>query len=363
MKIMTILGTRPEIIRLSLIIHKLDASHHQHILVHTGQNFTSSLNHIFFRQLRIRRPDYSIQLKSHSFGAQIAQIYQEIEHILLLEEPDRLLVLGDTNSALCAILAARMGIPVYHMEAGNRCYDPEVPEETNRILIDSVATYNFPYTPTSRDNLLQSGIHPSKIWVSGNPVFEVLETSDEHIGQSPALQQFHVEDNKYFLVTIHRAESLEREDRLRSLFAGLHLVHKKFHYPVLVSLHPHTRDCLRRFAIVAEEPGTILFEPIGLFDFVRLERSACCVITDSGTVQEECCIYHIPAVTVRNSTERPETLACGSNILAGVNPKTMVDCVDLMLHSPRAWSLPDGYDDFQVSSKMLQFLTGGLKHV
>lgn len=363
MNIMTILGTRPEIIRLSQIIPKLDQWATRHVVVHTGQNFDRTLSDLFFEQLEIRDPDYHIDLKTHSFGSQLGQMFTEVEEIMQKERPDRILVLGDTNSALCAILGERHGISVYHMEAGNRCYDSNVPEEVNRKIIDSIATYNLPYTPGSRENLLREGIHPRRIWVSGNPIYEVLESFKPKIDSSQALQRFGLEEQKYFVVTVHRAENVDSRERLASIFHGLKRIADEWSYPVLVSVHPRTKDRLNRFAIDYDHPSLVLHEPLGLFDFVRLQKSATCVITDSGTVQEESCLLGVPSVTVRQSTERPETVVCGSNMLAGLEADQIHTCVRMMVQAPRTWNCPEGYQDPCVSTKIAQFIIGGLSYV
>lgn len=363
MKVLTILGTRPEIIRLSQIIHKLDKWAEHHVLVHTGQNYDHTLSDVFFDELKVRKPNYHIHLKNHTFGKQVSQMFAGVEQVLIREQPDKVLVLGDTNSALCALLAERMGISVYHMEAGNRCYDTTVPEEINRKVIDTVSSYNIPYTPGSRENLLREGIHPTRVWMSGNPIYEVLQHYQSSIDQSHILEQFGLKENHYFVVTVHRSENVDSNERLQNIFAGLRMVANEFNYPMFISVHPRTAERLKRFQILVDHPNFILHEPLGLFDFIRLQRTASCVITDSGTVQEESCILGVPAVTIRQSTERPETILCGSNMLSGLTPKQILNCVQLMMNSPRSWSLPDGYCDLNVSMKLIQFLIGGLTYV
>ncbi|EPZ42722.1 UDP-N-acetylglucosamine 2-epimerase (non-hydrolyzing) [Alicyclobacillus acidoterrestris] len=360
MNIMTIFGTRPEIIRLSQVIAKLDKWAGRHVTVYTGQNFDRTLSDVFFEQLNIRQPNYRIHLESHAFGAQVGQMFTEVEEIIRKEKPDKLLVLGDTNSALCAILGERNGIPVYHMEAGNRCFDTDVPEELNRRIIDAVSSFNLPYTPGSRDNLLHEGIHPTRIWVSGNPIYEVLQSYRTNIAASPALEQFGLAEQKYFVATVHRAENVDVNERLNSIFQGLTHIAEEWDYPVLVSVHPRTRARLEQFGICHDHPRLVLHEPLGLFDFVRLQQGARCVITDSGTVQEESCILGVPSVTVRKSTERPETIVCGSNLLAGVESERIRDGVRLMAQSARTWTCPEGYCQPDVSTKITQFLIGGL---
>lgn len=363
MKVMTILGTRPEIIRLSLVIPKLDASSKRHVLVHTGQNYDRSLSELFFEQMRIRKPDHLIHLSSHSFGQQIGQIFSEVEKRIELEKPDRILVLGDTNSALCAVLGERMGIPVYHMESGNRCYDNTVPEEINRKMIDAVSSFNMPYTELSRENLIREGIPARRIWVSGNPIYEVIEHYKEDIYTSDILGQLNLMPQQYILVTTHRAENVDNQHRLRNIFQGLNQVADRLQIPIICSIHPRTRDRLKRYGISGHHDLITFSQPFGFFDFIKLQSNARCVITDSGTVQEESCILGVPSVTIRQSTERPETVVCGSNVVAGLDAHRIADCVDLMIQNQHTWVCPEGYRDPNVSAKVVNYVLGGLTHV
>lgn len=358
MKVMTVLGTRPEIIRLSLIIKKLDQLT-DHILVHTGQNFTHTLSDVFFKQLDLRQPDYYLDIRESSFGKQFSKILSGVENILLKEKPDKMLVLGDTNSALSALVAERYGIPVYHMEAGNRCYDRKVPEEVNRRVIDAVSYYSFPYTPNSRENLILEGKDKKRIYISGNPIYEVLNHYSERIEESPILSNLGLKEKEYFLVTIHRAENVDVKERLIEIFEGLLLVRSEFNLPVICSIHPRTNNKLHQFGFDLSESELTLMEPFSFFDFAKLEKNAKCVLTDSGTVQEECCIFHVPTVTVRDSTERPETIECGSNILSGIDKNKMVECVKIMINSSTEWELPAGYEVPDVSDRIVKHLLGG----
>lgn len=362
MRVMTIVGTRPELIRLSLIIRKLDALASKHVLVHTGQNFDKHLKDVFFNELGIRQPDYTLGHQATSFGEQLGTTLRDVEDIIVAEQPGAILVLGDTNSALCAILGARRQIPVYHMEAGNRCYDNSVPEETNRKIIDAISQFNLPYTPGSRENLLREGVHPQRIWVSGNPIYEVLKHFEADIEQSPVLQQLGVQAHNYFLVTAHRAENVDVKERAKAIFDALEEVGESWNVPVIVSVHPRTRQRLREFQIQPSERLKLL-DPLGFFAFVKLQKYAKCVFTDSGTVQEESCLFHVPSVTMRRSTERPETILCGSNILAGVDKSHIVECTKLALQPREPWPIPDGYADPHVSSKVVQFILGGVTFV
>lgn len=363
MKVLTVLGTRPEIIRLSLIIQKLDELATRHILVHTGQNYDARLSEIFFDDLGVRKPDYQLVPQSHQFGRQIGQMFADVDEILANEKPDAVLVLGDTNSALSALLAVKRQIPVFHMEAGNRCFDPLVPEEINRHVIDSVATFNLPYTDPSRENLLREGLHSSRIWVCGNPIFEVLNAHQAKINGSGVLKDLDIRTGHYVLVTTHRAENVDVKERLTHIIDALHGIADQWELPIICSVHPRTRQRLNEFSIAIRDNRIQLCAPFGLFDFAKLEQNARCVLTDSGTVQEECCIFGVPTVTIRQSTERPETVLCGSNVVAGVTTARIVACTKLMLENRMTWTCPTGYEDPDVSTKVANFILGGLTNV
>jgi UDP-N-acetylglucosamine 2-epimerase (non-hydrolysing) len=360
MKIMTILGTRPEIIRLCLIIKKLDTTN-EHILVHTGQNYDKNLNDIFFEDLELRQPDYYLGAKASSFGEQISIILREIEKLYIKLKPDRVLILGDTNSGLTAIIAERMMIPVFHMEAGNRCYDLKVPEEKNRKIIDSISTIAIPYTPNSRENLLREGIQKNRIYVSGNPIYEVLQTFMKKVDESNILDKLSLKPQKYFLTTFHRAENVDDENRLRSLINGFELIADKYNLPIICSVHPRTRNKLEKFNIQIKNENIQFLEPFGFFDFVNLEKNAKLVLTDSGTVQEECCIFNVPTVTMRDTTERPETVECKSNIVSGLESNNIFNCTKIMLQGDTNWEYPIGYIDMNVSDKIIKFINSNIE--
>ena len=361
MKVMTVLGTRPEIIRLSLIIKKLD-KYCDHILVHTGQNFEDSLNTIFFADLKLREPDYYLGVRGDSFAEQIGKIIIEIEKVILKEKPDRVLILGDTNSGLVSIVARRMGIPVFHMEAGNRCFDYRVPEEINRKVIDHSSTIFFPYTYRSKENLLNEGIANDKIYVIGNPIYEVIEHYAEEIQNSQILERLKVRPNQYFLVTMHRAENVDSEDRLKNLLISLDEINRKYDFPIICSLHPRTKSKIKEFGLKVSNENIRLLEPFGFFDFVALEKNAQCVITDSGTVQEECCIFKVSNITIRDVTERPETLESGSNMLTSVSPDLILKSIDVVLNEGNEWGPPAEYLDKNVSSKVVKIILGYLRN-
>lgn len=353
---MTVLGTRPEIIRLSRIIPKLDALV-EHVLVHTGQNYDPALNDVFFEQLEIRVPDHYLGARG-GLGEQLGTMLPEIERLLLEERPDKFLVLGDTNSAISAFVAKRLRIPVYHMEAGNRCYDDRVPEEVNRRVIDSCSDILMPYTERSRQNLLREGYPGEFIYVTGNPILEVIQHYSNQIEKTKILNEYKLEQKRYFLVTLHRAENVDIEDRFRKLVRALDFLQKEHGLPVVVSTHPHTRERMQAFGIELNNSKIMFLEPFGFFEFVHLEQNAACVLSDSGTVQEECCIFMVPNVTLRDVTERPETVECGSNILSGADPEMILHSVRVVLEREPAWTIPPEYLRERVSDIVIKIVTG-----
>jgi UDP-N-acetylglucosamine 2-epimerase (non-hydrolysing) len=355
LRLMTILGTRPEVIRLSLIIKKLD-EYSDHILVHTGQNYDDRLSGIFFRELGLRSPDVSLGIRGTSFADQAGQIIVQSEKVFREYHPDRLLILGDTNTGLSSLVARRLGMSVYHMEAGNRCYDDRVPEEVNRRVIDHSSSVLMPYTHRSRENLLKEGISGEQIYVVGNPINEVIDHYEREISSSTALDDYGLEEGKFFLATMHRAENVDIPQRLKALVDALALLHSNYKYPVICSFHPHTRDRVLSFGVDIRQAGLRFVEPLGFFDFIRLEKSAFCIISDSGTVQEEACIFKIPNVTIRDVTERPETLECGSNILAGADPEQILSSISLVTGGKCAWRIPPEYKVDNVSETVCRII-------
>ncbi len=357
MKVMTILGTRPEIIRLSRVIPLLD-SLCTHVLVHTGQNYERRLFDVFMEELDVRTPDYVLESRGHTLMEQIGAILTGAEKVILKEKPDRLLILGDTNSALSSIVAKRMGIPVYHMEAGNRCYDDRVPEEVNRRIIDHASDILMPYTERSRANLLREGIEGDRVYVTGNPIKEVLDYYAPRINSSKILSDLGLKRGRFILVTLHRAENVDASDRLKAFIDALQLLSVEFSVPVICSLHPRTRSQLQKQGKVIEGGRVRAVEPFGLFDFVHLEQNALCVLTDSGTVQEECCIFKVPNVTLRDVTERPETVEAGSNMLSGADPQMILACVKTVLNGKTNWIPPKEYLVLDVSSAVIKIVLG-----
>ncbi|HXH61709.1 MAG TPA: UDP-N-acetylglucosamine 2-epimerase (non-hydrolyzing), partial [Fimbriimonadaceae bacterium] len=328
MKVATILGTRPEIIRLSRIIDRLDSSC-EHRLVHTGQNYDPNLSEVFFSELGVRAPDEYWGIKASGFGRQVGEIVARSEQFFEQWRPDRVLILGDTNSGLSAIAAARMGIPVYHMEAGNRCYDDRVPEEINRRIIDHCSDVLMPYTHRSKENLLREGFERQRIFVTGNPIWEVIDANAARIEESDIQERLGLPSRGFIVVTAHRAENVDDPARLRSILTGLEKVAGQFGVPVIVSLHPRTADRADRAGLVPDPEKVRLIEPLGFFDFVNLEKNALLVMTDSGTVQEEATLLNTPSVILRDVTERAECLEAGSGVLSGADADQIASAAQL----------------------------------
>ncbi len=357
MKIMTILGTRPEIIRLSRVIDLLD-SLCDHVLVHSGQNYDPNLSDLFFKELRVRKPNEFLGVRAGSAGAQIAQVIERSEQVLQAHKPDRLLILGDVNTGFSAVVAARMGIPVFHMEAGNRCFDDRVPEEINRRIIDHSSTILMPYTDRAMENLVREGIDRERIFITGNPIFEVLEHYRDEIDRSDVLRRLGVEAGGYFLVTMHRSENVDDESRVMKLLEALSSVADEHGRPMIVSVHPRTANKLDQFSLTPASQRVKLMPAMGFFDFVNLEKKAQLVLSDSGTVQEECSIFRVPNVTIRDVTERPETIECGSNILSGPRVDDVLRAVRAALALGADWTPPLEYVQRNVARTVAKIVLG-----
>jgi len=326
LKVMTIVGTRPELIRLSRVIARLDATV-EHVLVHTGQNYDFTLNEVFFRDLGIRKPDHLLGVDTSSLGHVLGETLIRTEEVLLAEKPDAVLVLGDTNSCIAALMAKRMRIPVYHMEAGNRCFDENVPEETNRRMVDHVADFNLVYTEHARRNLLAEGLHPRRILLTGSPMREVLDAYRPQVDVSDVLTRLGLTERGYFLVSAHREENVDAPERLRMLLECLIAVREKWNLPVYVSTHPRTRKRLEALPGWTEPEGIVFHEPFGFHDYNRLQLGAACVLSDSGTIAEESTILGFPAITMRDSIERPEALDTGGIVMTGLDARDVVAAV------------------------------------
>lgn len=359
MRLLTIFGTRPEIIRLSAVIERLDRLCEQ-VLVHTGQNFDKGLSEVFFRELRVREPDFHLGVRADGFAEQVSQILARCSEVMDRVQPDRVLLLGDTNSGLAAIVAARRGTPVFHMEAGNRCYDDRVPEEINRRIIDHCSAVLMPYTHRSKENLLREGIARDRIFVVGNPIYEVLQRHSREIESSNALREFGLQPRSYFLATMHRAENVDFPERLERLLSGLRLVSERHGLPMIISVHPHTASRIRRFGLGSLGRQVRAVSPLGFFDFVALEKNAICVLSDSGTVQEEACIFRVPNVTIRDVTERAETIEGGSSILSGADPEMVAAASQIALAMGPDWTVPPEYLVTNTSVAVCKIVLGHL---
>lgn len=354
MKVMTIVGTRPEIIRLAAVIKRLDATV-DHVLVHTGQNYDHSLNQIFFDDLGLRAPDHNLGVDHSSLGAVLGSVLIETERVILQEEPDAVLVLGDTNSSIAAIMAKRMRIPTYHMEAGNRCFDENVPEETNRRLVDHVADFNLVYTEHARRNLLAEGLHPRRIIITGSPMREVLESQRAAIDACDVLSRLTLEPRRYFVVSAHREENVDSPERLRMLVDCLLAVHERWRLPVIVSTHPRTR---KRLQVLEPDLGAADIrwaEPFGFHDYNKLQVEAACVLSDSGTVSEESAILGFPAITMRDSIERPEALDAGAIIMTGLDAGDVVAATAVAMEREPV-PVPSGYEVENTSQRTVRFI-------
>ncbi|MEU5788927.1 UDP-N-acetylglucosamine 2-epimerase (non-hydrolyzing) [Micromonospora purpureochromogenes] len=339
-RVMTVVGTRPEIIRLSRVLDRLDRTV-DHVLVHTGQNWDRSLSDVFFTELRLRQPDRFLRVDTSSLGRVLGGVLIGMEEAIAELRPDALLVLGDTNSCIAALMARRMRVPVYHMEAGNRCFDLNVPEETNRRLVDHVADFNLVYTEHARRNLLSEGLHPRRILHTGSPMREVLLHYRADIERSTILDQLGLGPGEYFVVSAHREENVDRPDRLGRLLDCLRAVRDAWGLPVLVSTHPRTRKRLEALAADALALDGIAFhEPFGLFDYVHLESRARCTLSDSGTISEEAAILGFPAVTLRESIERPEALDAGGIVMTGLDPAGVVEAIEVVVEQVAADGVP-----------------------
>jgi UDP-N-acetylglucosamine 2-epimerase (non-hydrolysing) len=321
--------------------------------LHTGQNYNPTLNEIFFNDLGIRPPDVILDTKGTT-AEQIGKMFVGVEKYLQEFNPDKVLILGDTNSGLAAIICERLGIPVYHMEAGNRCYDLKVPEEKNRKIIDAVSTINLPYTELSRQNLLREGATNNKVFVTGNPIKEVIDFYASKIDRSSILTTLDLKKNNYIIATAHRAENVDVDERLINIFKSFEEISKE--YKIVFSCHPRTKQKLEKFNILINNPNIIITEPLGFFDFVKLEKNAYMAISDSGTVQEEMCLFKIPTVTIRDTTERPETVWCGSNIVTGLEKNNILAGFNRMKLVNRNWKIPDEYNQDNVSDVVVNIL-------
>lgn len=347
LKVMTVVGTRPEIIRLAAVIRALDEYCDQ-VLVHTGQNYDYELNEVFFSDLRLRKPDHFLHCDTSSVGALYGDVLKGTERVINEEHPNALLVLGDTNSAIAALMARRLKVPVYHMEAGNRSFDPNVPEEINRHLVDHIADYNLVYTENSRKNLLAEGLHPARVIISGSPMREVLMEEVDRIQASDVLDRLGLVQGKFVLASTHREENVDSPQRLNQVVQTLKAIGEHFDMPVLVSTHPRTRKRLEALGVESSE-DLRFHPPLGFHDYNKLQLSAKIVISDSGTISEESTILGFPAVTLRDAIERPEAIDTGSIITTGIEADGVIDAIEMTLGQWEQWGPTKCPVDYQVT--------------
>jgi UDP-N-acetylglucosamine 2-epimerase len=359
LKVMTVVGTRPEIIRLSRVLSKLDqAEPIEHILVHTGQNYDYELNQIFFEDLELRKPDYFLNAAGKTATETIGQILIHIDPILGKEQPDALLVLGDTNSCLCAIPAKKRHIPIFHMEAGNRCFDQRVPEETNRKIVDHISDINLTYSQIAREYLLREGLHPDRVIKTGSPMFEVLHHFLPKIQSSDILQKLQLEKNKYFVVSAHREENINSKQNFNRLFFTLDKMAEIYGFPIIVSTHPRTRNKIEE-SIIQLNPLIKLEKPFGLKDYGALQCYAKAVLSDSGTITEESSILNFPALNIREAHERPEGMEEASVMMVGLNPDRILQGLNLLDQEDRSvrhYRLVADYSMPNVSDKVVRII-------
>lgn len=358
MKVVTILGTRPEIIRLACIIKKLD-KHCDHILVHTGQNWDPKLNDIFFDEMRIRRPDYNLGIVGKNLGESMGNIISKSYDLLSELKPDALLLLGDTNSSLSAISAKRLKIPIFHMEAGNRCFDQTVPEEINRKIIDHTSDINLPYTEHSRRNLIAEGFKSDHIFVTGSPLTEVYLEYNQDIENSNILSKLNLVKGSYILWSTHREENIDIAENWEKVINCINAVAKKYtNKRIIMSVHPRTRKKIINDKVKFID-NVHLNDPFGLFDFIKLQKNAYCVISDSGTISEESALLSVPAISFRLCTERPEAIEKGNIILSGLQPSQLLTAISLTIdnNTENKMTIPTDYMDENVSNKIIKIIT------
>ena len=363
LKVLTVVGTRPEIIRLSRIMALLD-QHVNQIIVHTGQNYNYELTQVFFDDLELRKPDHFLNVDTSSLGAAVGDIIRKTEEVLKKEIPDALLVLGDTNSCLSAYIAKRMHIPVFHMEAGNRCFDFNVPEETNRRIIDHIADFNLVYTEHARRHLLAEGLPHRRIYLTGSPMKEVLDYYQPKIQQSQVLSELNLEAGNYFIVSTHREENVDNPSNLRKIIEVLNQLAEEYKLPVIVSTHPRTRKRLEALEGETFNPLIQWLKPFGFLDYIWLQMNARCTLSDSGTISEESSILNFPAISLRQSMERPEAQDTGSIILTGFDPEIVLDAVRLSIvqhQSGIANPIPEDYNINNTSWRVLKLILGNTR--
>lgn len=363
LKIVTVVGTRPEIIRLSRTMAILD-KHLDQVIVHTGQNYDYELNEIFWNELELRKPDHFLGIDTNSLGAAVGDILRKTEIILKEEKPDGLLVLGDTNSCLSAYMAKRMHIPVFHMEAGNRSFDFNVPEETNRRIIDHIADFNLVYTEHARRHLLSEGLQHRRIYLTGSPMREVLDYYKTKIDSSSILKQLQLTSEEYFVISTHREENVDNPDNLAKILIVLNELAEQYKLPVIVSTHPRTKKRIELLGKTKMSEKIQFLKPFGFLDYVHLQQHALCTVSDSGTISEESSILGFPAISLRQSMERPEAQDTGSIILTGFDPDIILNSIALVANEKnqrKSFSIPVDYQIDDTSWRVVKLILGNCK--
>jgi UDP-N-acetylglucosamine 2-epimerase (non-hydrolysing) len=365
LKVVTVLGTRPEIIRLSKVMALLDECV-EHKIIHTGQNYDYELNQVFFEELGVRSPDYYLDIDTSSLGRSLADITLKTEDVLLKEKPDAVLVLGDTNSATSVMIAKRMKIPTYHMEAGNRSFDANVPEEINRKLVDHLADFNLVYTEHARRHLLSEGLPHRFIYLTGSPMREVLDGCFEKIKASIILDKLNLQPRGYFIVSCHREENVDSPENLKEIVMSLEALYERYQKPIIVSTHPRTKKRLETLGLLSGNDNIKFSPPFGFFDYNKLQLDALCAVSDSGTISEESAILNFPAVTLRRSIERPEALDTGAIILTGFESEILLQNIEIAIQSCQdlpctEYSIPEEYKINNTSERVVKLIAGTAK--
>jgi UDP-N-acetylglucosamine 2-epimerase len=364
-KVMTIVGTRPEIIKLSRVIAELEENV-DHILVHTGQNYDYELNEIFFNDLRVKKPDYFLNCVGDTTAETIANIIAKSDNIIEEVQPDAVLLYGDTNSCLSVISAKKRQVPIFHMEAGNRCFDQRVPEELNRKIVDHLSDINMPLTEQARDYLISEGIRPETIIKTGSCMKEILNFYKSEISESQVLKNLELKEDKYFIVSIHREENVDYKNNLENLLHSLNAVAEKYQLPVIVSTHPRTKNRIEQLdGDVKVNPLINLMKPIGFFDYIKLQQEAKCVISDSGTITEESSILGFPAIMIRKAHERPEGMDEGTLIMSGLEEERVLESINVMLSQNKKFTsnIIKDYNVDNVSIKVTRIILSYIDYV
>lgn len=366
LKVMTIVGTRPELIKMSRVIAEFD-EHTKHILVHTGQNYDYELNQVFFENLGIRKPDYFLEAVGENTAQTIARVIEKADAVMEKEKPDAVLLYGDTNSCLSVISAKRRKIPVFHMEAGNRCFDQRVPEELNRKVLDHLSDINMVLTEHARRYLIAEGIRPETIIKTGSHMREVLDYYMSQIKQSEVLKQVGLESNKFFIVSAHREENVDTSTNLLDLVETLNALAETYQYPVIISTHPRTRKRLDELELGELNPLIQFAKPFGFFDYIKLQMEAYCVVSDSGTITEEASLLNLPAITIRNAHERPEGMDVGTLIMSGLKKERVLDAVKVIVSQhdkkTRVMHAVEDYEVGPVSKQVLRVVMSYVDYV